>query len=470
MKIHLIGICGTAMGALAAMLKDQGHIVTGSDLNVYPPVSDFLADHHIDIFQGYLPEHVDLAAPDLVIVGNVARPDNPEAVRTVELGLEYSSLAQTLGDRFIAGKESVVAAGTHGKTTTTALLAWLLERAGADPSFLVGGLGRNFGSNYKLGQGGHFVIEGDEYDTAYFDKVPKFIHYRPKWTILTGVEFDHADIYPDLEAVKEAFRMLIRLLPPEGRLMVFSGSATALELAQKAACPVLTYGFGPGDATRAEEVEAGDGRVSFRLFHRGENLGRFQSPLPGRHNLANTLAALGLLLEMGFRAQDLAPGLESFLGVKRRQEIIGDLGGIVVIDDFAHHPTAVRETLAALREFYPKRRLVALFEPRTNTSRRNFFQEEYARSFDPADVVVIRESTRDTGLKKEEKLDCAKLAAGLKDRGKQAHFFPETDPILDLLAEEARPGDLIAIMSNGGFDNIHRRILKLLAERPEGKG
>ena len=363
-----------------------------------------------------------------------------------------------------------MAAGTHGKTTTTALLAWLLEQAGADPSFLAGGLCLNFDSNYKLGQGPHFVIEGDEYDTAYFDKVPKFIHYAPCWTILTGIEFDHADIYPDLEAVKEAFRMLIRLIPKRGRLMVFSGSETALELAAGAACPVLGYGFGARDATRAEEIETGRGRVSFRLFHQGRDLGRFASPLPGRHNLANALAALGLLLEMGFEPQVLARGFESFKGVKRRQEIIGEMGGITVVDDFAHHPTAVRETLDALREFFPGRRIVALFEPRTNTSRRNFFQEEYARSFGSADLVVIRESTRDTGLAPEEKLSCAKLVADLEARGKEARYFPETEPILELIEAQARPGDLIVIMSNGAFDGIHRRILDLLRQRGGPKG
>ncbi len=458
------------MGALAAMLKDQGHTVTGSDENVYPPVSDFLAARGIEIFEGYSPGHVDRAGPDLVIVGNVARPQNPEAVRTVESGLRYTSLARTLGERFIAGRESVVAAGTHGKTTTTALLAWMLERAGADPSFLAGGLCRNFDSNYSLGRGDHFVIEGDEYDTAYFDKVPKFIHYRPKWTILTGVEFDHADIYPDLEAVKEAFRMLIRLIPAQGRLMVFSGCATALDLAAGAACPVLRYGFRPGDATRAGEIVPGEGQVSFRLFHQGRDLGIFTSPLPGRHNLANALAALGLLLEMGFEPETLALGLRSFLGVRRRQEIIGEVGGVLVVDDFAHHPTAVRETLAALKEFYPRRRLIALFEPRSNTSRRNFFQEEYASSFDSADLVVIRESTRDTGLADEERLSCPRLVSDLEAKGIQAFFFPETEPILELLEKEARSGDLIAVMSNGGFDNIHRRILKRLTGKREKEG
>jgi len=468
MKIHLIGICGTAMGALAAMLQEQGHDLTGSDSGVYPPISDFLLGRGIEVLEGYEAEHIDRTGPDLVIVGNVIRADNPEAVRTMELGLPYKSLPQILGQEFIAGRESLVAAGTHGKTTTTALLAWLLETAGADPSFLAGGITNNFNSNYRLGRGPHFVIEGDEYDTAFFDKVPKFVHYRPKWTILTGVEYDHADIYPDLASVEAAFARLVDLIPEEGRLLVFSGSPTALELASRAACPVVSYGFSPSSQVRAEEISLGPGRVSFRLLHRGRDRGLFSSNLPGGHNLANTLAAVGLLLEMGFPARALARGLASFKGVKRRQEVIGRPRGVTVIDDFAHHPTAVRETLAALREFYPGQRMVAVFEPRTNTSRRAFFQEVYPDSFGPAQVVLIREPTRLDGIPPQERFSSGRLAADLRSRGKAAQSFAGTDEILDRLVKEARPGDLVVILSNGGFDGLHRRLLAALEEDGPG--
>ena len=462
MKIHLIGICGTAMGALAAMLQDRGHRLTGSDSGIYPPISDFLQGRGIEVLEGYAAEHIDRTGPDLVVVGNVIRPDNPEALRTMELGLAYSSLPQLLGREFIAGRESLVAAGTHGKTTTTALLAWLLEAAGADPSFLVGGIANNFRANYKLGRGKHFVIEGDEYDTAFFDKVPKFVHYRPKWTILTGVEYDHADIYPDLEAVEAAFARLVELIPAQGRLLVFSGSERALALAARAACPVISYGFSPDSRIRAEEIFLGPGRVSFRLIHGGRDRGLFSSDLPGEHNLANTLAAVGLLLEMGFPAQALARGLSGFSGVKRRQEVIGRPQGITVIDDFAHHPTAVRETLAALREFYPAQRMVAVFEPRTATSRRAYFQEAYPDSFDPAEVALIREPIRLAEVEPGERFSSDKLAEDLRARGKEAESFADTGQILERLVREVRTDDLVVILSNGAFDGLHRRLLAAL--------
>jgi len=464
-KIYLIGICGTAMGALAGMLQDSGHRVLGSDQGVYPPISTFLARKGIPVLAGFKAEHIDAARPDLVIIGNVVRRENPEARRVMELGLDYLSLPQALGRYFLAGRQSLVAAGTHGKTTTAALLAWLLEAAGADPSFLVGGICRNFGSNYKLGNGPQFVIEGDEYDTAYFDKVPKFVHYRPLWTILSSVEFDHADIYADFEAVKAAFARLVELIPTQGRLLVFESDREARALAQLSSCPVLLYGFGPEAILRAEAVELGPERVGFNLIRDGRDLGRFRSPLPGRHNLANTLAALGLLLEMGFEAGRLAEGLVRFQGVKRRQEIIANISDVLVMDDFAHHPTAVRETLLALKSFYPGRRLVAVFEPRTNTSRRRFFQADYAASFQGADLVLLREPPGVEAVPPEERFSSAKLAADLRAAGQAAQSFPETDSLLASLLEAAGPGDLIAVMSNGGFDGLYTRLVEGLGRK-----
>lgn len=464
MKTHLIGICGTAMGAFAAMLKDRGHTVTGSDSGVYPPISDFLAERGIEIMDGYAAGNIDAAEPDLVVVGNVVSRDHPEALRTMELGLEYTSLPKALGRFVLPGTETVMASGTHGKTTTSALLAHLLNQAGADPSFMVGGMLRNFGSNYRLGGGRFFVLEGDEYDTAYFDKVPKFIHYRPKWTILTGIEFDHADIYPDIEAVEAAFSRLMELQPRDGLLLVNEESERAVRLAEKAESRVMTYGFSEKAGLRAVEPSLGPGRVEFGLIRSGTELGRFRSPLPGRHNLSNTIAALGLMLELGLDSEPLKKGLAGFEGVKRRQEVIAEIGGVTVMDDFAHHPTAVKETLAALREFYPEKRLVAVFEPRSNTSRRNFFQAEYAAAFGPADVALIRESTRETGLTVDQKLDCARLVAELTESGLKAEHFTSTPDLLARLLKIARPGDLIAILSNGGFDGLHRKLVKGLVE------
>ena len=464
-KIYLIGVCGTAMGALAGMLKDQGHEVTGSDAAIYPPISDFLEAKGISILAGPRPENLDQAAPDLVVVGNVVRRDNPEAVRMRQLGLDHLSLPQALDRYFLTGRQSVVAAGTHGKTTTAALLAWLLTTSGNDPSFLVGGIVRDFEANYKLGNGPHFVIEGDEYDTAYFDKGPKFWHYRPHWTILTGVEFDHGDIFADLKDIISVFERFVSLIPADGRLLVFAEDATAMNLAGRARCPVIPYGFGPQALIRARQVSLGPGEVSFDLERRGRFLGHFRSRLPGRHNLANTLAALGLLLEMGIDSAILAEGLRRFGGIKRRQEIIGQPGDVMVMDDFAHHPTAVRETLAALKAFYPHRRLVAVFEPRTNSSRRRFFQDDYPQSFHAADLVLVRQPPRLEQIPPEERFSSLQLVQDLTAQGVAAHYFPQTEAILAHLSEESRPGDLVAILSNGGFDGLHTRLLTALNER-----
>ncbi len=468
-RIYLIGICGTAMGALAGLLKDSGHEVVGSDQGVYPPISEFLAAKRIPVLDGFEADHIDRTRPDLVIIGNVVRRENPEAVRVFELGLDYLSLPAALGRFFLEGRQSVVAAGTHGKTTTSALLAWLLESAGADPSFMIGGILNNFSANYKLGRGDHFVVEGDEYDTAFFDKEAKFLHYRPRWVVLTGVEFDHADIFDDLAAIKAMFAKFIALIPPDGRLMVFAHDAAAMELAAGAACPVIPYGFDDRAAIRAEAVSLGPGRVAFDLVIRGRSLGRFLSPLPGRHNLANALASLGLLLEMGFEPAALAHGLGSFAGVRRRQEVYARIpagpGDILLMDDFAHHPSAVRETLAGLRPFFADRRLIAVFEPRTNTSRRKIFQADYPPSFDQADLVLVRKPPPKADIPEEEMFSSQRLVEDLKARGREAAFFPDTDSLLERLVEIARPGDLIAIMSNGGFDGLHGRLEAALAER-----
>ncbi len=457
-KVYLLGICGTAMAALAGLLKDQGWEVIGSDVGIYPPMSEFLARQGIPVLEGYEAWHLDQVKPDLVVVGNVIRRENPEAQRMFELNLKHLSLPEAVGRWFLNSRQSVVVAGTHGKTTAAALLAWLLAEAGGDPSFLIGGICRNFDSSYKLGKGPYFVIEGDEYDTAFFDKVPKFMHYQPFWVILGHVEYDHADIYPDFEAVKTALARFVELIPPPGRMLVWADDPTTLNLAKGAACPVIPYGFGPEAVIKAREVKLGPKEVTFLLERGGESWGRFASPLPGRHNLANTLAALGLLMEMGISPDKLAAGLGQFAGVKRRQEIIGRPGDVLIMDDFAHHPTAVRETLAALKPFYPRRRLVAVFEPRTNTSRRRIFQNEYPKAFDAADVVLVRRPPRLEGIPEAERFSSEKLVAALRASGREAYYFPDTEAILSFLLKRARPGDLIAILSNGGFDGLHARL------------
>lgn len=467
-KIYMIGICGTAMGALAAMLKEKGHRVLGSDAGVYPPISDFLAERDIPILTGFQAGRLDAEQPDLVIVGNVVRADNPEAVRTTELGLDHTSLPGAMENLFLPGRTPVVAAGTHGKTTTSALMAWLLESAGSDPSFMVGGLCRNFGrgSNYKLGGGPHFVIEGDEYDTAFFDKGAKFFHYRPELVILTGVEFDHADIFADIGAIERAFEKFLALIPSRGRLLVHAADTRAMNLSAEARCPVLSYGLDPGSTVSAGDVRLGPGRVEFQLLVRGAPRGRFTSPMPGRHNLLNTLGCLGLGLEMGLSVPDMARALATFTGVRRRQEIIASIdrpgGEILIMDDFAHHPTAVRETLDALKSFHPDRRLVVAFEPRTATSVRRIFQREYAKAFDRADLIVIKNAYQKQGVSDSERFSSSKLVSELGRRGLRAVHGRDTDEVLASLLHGIRPGDLVVIMSNGGFDGLHQRLIQRL--------
>ena len=459
--IHLIGICGTGMGSLAGMLVESGYRVTGSDANVYPPMSDFLAGMNVPVAQGYAPANLG-HRPDLVVVGNVVTRRNPEAARLKELGLPYLSFPQTLRLFFLQGKKPLVVAGTHGKTTTSSLAAWMLDAAGYDPGFMIGGILGNYGRNHRLGRGDWFVVEGDEYDTAFFDKVPKFIHYAPLVGILTSVEFDHADIYPDLGAVIDAFRRFVALIPPQGRLVAWGDDPLVRELASASAAPVIYYGEGADNDWRAVGLETRGRRVSFRVIKNGAEAGRLFSPLPGRHNALNTLAAAAALDYAGLGLDRAAQGLEGYRGVRRRQEVRGEAAGVIVIDDFAHHPTAVKETTAAIRKAYPEARLAAVFEPRTNTSRRKVFQDDYAAAFDQADLVFIRQAPDLEKAPEGDRFSAEKLVGDLRDRGKPAEFFPDADRLLDRLLEALRPGDVVLIMSNGGFENIHERLLSEL--------
>ncbi len=456
-----MGICGTGMGSLAGMFKEAGFVVTGSDQHVYPPMSDFLASQGIEVRQGYRPENL-APRPDLVVVGNVITRKNPEAIALADLGIPYASFPQALSHYFLAAKTSLVVAGTHGKTTTSSLLASLLHAAGLAPSFMIGGLVQAFGRNFHLGGGEHFVVEGDEYDTAFFDKGPKFLHYRPRIAILTSVEFDHADIYADLAAVKHAFRRLVAIMPPDGCLVACWDDPLVREVVADAPCRVLAYGAGEGAAWRLADLAVTPAGTDFVAVKEGRSFGTFHSVMPGRHNALNALAVIAVLDLLGVAAEGIARGLAGFAGVRRRQEVRGTVGGVTVIDDFAHHPTAVRETLAALKDAYAGRRLVAVFEPRTNSSRRRVFQQDYVAAFDAAAEVLVKEPEPLANVPAEERFSSRQLAADLLRRGVAARYFATTDEIIASLAVEARAGDVIAILSNGGFDNIHPRLLAAL--------
>ena len=457
-----MGICGTGVGALAGMLQAQGYRITGSDQEVYPPMSDFLASLGIEVKSGYRPENL-AHRPDLVIVGNVITRINPEAEALAAQRIPYLSMPQALGQFFLTGKESLVVSGTHGKTTTSSLLATMLHYLERDPGFMIGGLVQEFGRNFNIGQGPYFVVEGDEYDTAFFDKGPKFLHYQPQIAIITSIEFDHADIYADLEAVKRSFRKLVAILPAHGTLIANLDDPVVAEVCQGAVCPVLGYGEGRGLAWTLTDLDVQADGTSFTALKDGALFGRFKSRMPGRHNAMNTLAVTAVLARIGFAAAEIAHHLPRFPGVRRRQEVRGEVRGITVIDDFAHHPTAVRETLAALRSAYPARRLVAIFEPRTNSSRRRVFQEDYVLVFDQADEILIKEPQPLATLAEEMRFSGLQLSRDLEARGRRATCFTDTDAIIALLARTAKSGDVIAIMSNGGFDNIHSRLLQALA-------
>lgn len=459
--IHVMGICGTGMAALAGMLKERGYHVTGSDQNVYPPMSDFLAASGIPVQEGYRPENL-TAGPDLVVVGNVIRAVNPEAVRLAELGIPYVSMPQALSHFFLRDHVSLVVAGTHGKTTTSSLLASTLHHTGNAPGFMIGGIVQEFQRNFALGAGKYFVVEGDEYDTAFFDKGSKFLHYRPDFAIITSIEFDHADIFADLEVIRKAFSRFTALVPPDGAIIACGDDPVVREVVGQATCPVVRYGTGQDCQWRVSAFRAQGLRSSFTV-HAGNTLfGEFTLPLPGLHNALNATAVIALLHKLGLDQEEIGRGLASFQGVKRRQQIRGEVNGITVIDDFAHHPTAVRETVRALKAAWPDRRLVVVFEPRTNSSRRAVFQEQYAGAFPHGELIVVREHVPLDSVPAEQQFSSARLVRDLRAGGKDAHYFGGTDEILDFLAGNTRPGDVVAILSNGGFDNIHERLLARL--------
>jgi UDP-N-acetylmuramate: L-alanyl-gamma-D-glutamyl-meso-diaminopimelate ligase len=462
-RIHLIGICGTAMATLAALLKRRGHDVRGSDQNVYPPMSDFLVAEQIPAWTSYSADHItpDL---DLVVVGNAISRGNPELEAVLERKIRYCSLPEAIRDHFLWGSRSIVIAGTHGKSTTTALTGWLLADAGVDPTVLVGGIALNFGeagSSYRLGAGWTFVIEGDEYDSAFFDKTAKFLKYLPDVAVINNVEFDHADIYPDLESLLVAFRRLVNLVPRNGLLLLSVDSPHAAALASAAVSPVETFGLSGSATWQAVDVVQAEGRTRFSVRRRGQLFGRFESPLLGLHNVRNALAAIAVGSHLGLAPSALAEGLLRFRGLKRRQEVVGVAGGAMVIDDFAHHPTAVRETLAALRAAYPSRRIWAVFEPRSASACRRVFQRDFAEAFGDADETIIAAVFR-SSLPESERLSPEQLVCDLKARGQRARYVPEVDDIVGTIVAERRDGDVVVLMSNGGFGGIRSKLVEAL--------
>ena len=463
--VHFVAIGGTGMGSLAGLLKARGMKVTGSDENLYPPMSDLLAGWGIDVFRGFRAENVLDDPADLVVIGNAVRPDNPEARAAIDEGLAYLSFPDALYRHAMAGKHSVVVSGTHGKTTTVSLIAALLHETGRDPSVLVAGHSLDFDGSFREGQGAHFVVEGDEYDTAFFDKTPKFLHYGAHTLILTSVEFDHADIYRDLEHVKDAFRSCIAKLPADGILVAAVDHPNVRDVIADAPCRVVGYGTDPASTADwcAKSILAKSTGTSFEVVKGGAVLGRAQVPLFGRFNVENALGALVAVEALGVRLSAATLALAHFRGVKRRQEIRGEERGVVVIDDFAHHPTAVRGSIESIRSRFPDRRLLAVFEPRTNTSRRKVFQSDYAEAFEGADrvvVAIVPESPiySATGTVSEF-FSAEQLASDLQARGREATAIDGVGAIVEKLAGECESGDVVLIMSNGAFDDIWQRLL-----------
>jgi UDP-N-acetylmuramate: L-alanyl-gamma-D-glutamyl-meso-diaminopimelate ligase len=469
MKLHLTAIAGTGMGSVAGLLRAAGHDVRGSDAQVYPPMSDQLRELGVPFFEGFRAENLDWA-PDQVVVGNVCTKDHVEVKAAQERGIPLTSFPALLETLFLAERHSVVISGTHGKTTTTSLLSHVLLDAGKDPSFLVGGVPIGWGKGYRLGGGAHFVVEGDEYDTAFFDKGSKFLHYRPRTVVLTGIELDHIDIFDSLEQVKAAFAAFVALIPEDGLLLVAASSAHALEVAKAAKCRVETYaaagrarGVTPTWHASAE-LATDSPRMRFRVTRGGEDLGQFQVGLAGDHNLENTLAVIAAATALGLNPQEIARGLARFLGVKRRQEVRGVAAGVTVIDDYAHHPTAVRETIAALRSRRPRGRLVALYEPRSATSRRAVFQEEFAEAFSGADEVVVTKLHDPDKIPPADRFDPERLAADLRGRGVAARYIAEVDDVVTHVHERVQPGDLVVAFSSGAFGNVHDKLLNKLGD------
>lgn len=463
--VHVIGIGGSAMSPLAGMLRESGYRVTGSDSGVYPPASTFLEKMGISFFHSFDAAHL-TPAPDLVVVANIIARGNPELEEVLDRKISYRSLPEMLEEVFLPGKHSIVVSGTHGKTTTTAMLAWIFESAGRRPNFLVGGVAENFGKSYGLGGGDEFILEGDEYETAFWDRGPKFFHYHPDDLIVTSLEYDHADIYRDFETYELAFRRLVNLVPRRGRVVIWGDteeSGPALRRAtEKAFCPVETYGFSVGNDWVASDVAVDGEGMKFRVVHRGAAFGEFSLAASGRHNVLNSMAAMVVAQGRGIPASDIAKALSTFRSVKRRMDVKGEVGGVLVVDDFAHHPTAVKATIEAARARWPKRRMWAILEPRSNSMRRKVFQETLPAALALADRVILGGVFRAQQLGDENRMDPEVVAERVRALGKSARVFPGAEAIAERLASEAEPGDLLLVMSNGSFDGLCEKLVKKL--------
>lgn len=448
------------MASLAAMMKAKGYHVYGVDEGVYPPMSDFLQEQKIPVFDGFHPEHLE-PSPDLVVVGNVISRGNVEMEEILDRHIPYISLPDALREFLIRGKRSIVVTGTHGKTTTTALLSWIFDNAGRRPSFMVGGIPKNFGRGFQLGEGDDFIIEGDEYDSAYFDKVAKFLRYIPDIGIINAVEFDHADIYNSLDEIKLAFRRFVNLIPRNGLLVACRDETNTMEVVQKALCPVATFGLNKLADWYAESKTITAQATQFEIYKQGRFWGHAVLTIPGDHNIKNALAAIAVADFAGLPAATVLAALKTYQGVKRRLELVGSVNGIDVYDDFGHHPTAIRETLSAFRAQQTNRRIWALYEPRSATSRRNVFQKQFAESFDAADFILIAPVFRPEKAPADQLFSVQQLAEDLRKRGKTSYCLP-VEKMVKLVQEQAQKRDVIITFSNGPFDGIHDKLLNSL--------
>jgi UDP-N-acetylmuramate: L-alanyl-gamma-D-glutamyl-meso-diaminopimelate ligase len=465
--VHVIGIGGSAMAPLAGMLREHGYRVTGSDSGVYPPGSTLLEKLGISFFHTFDAAHL-TPAPDLVVVGNIIARGNPELEQVLDKKIPYRSMPEILEEVFLPGRHSIVVSGTHGKTTTTATLAWIFHTAGKRPNFLVGGVAENFGKSYGLGGGEEFILEGDEYETAFWDRGPKFFHYHPDDLIITSLEFDHADIYRDFETYELAFRRLVNLVPRRGRVVIWGDteeSGPALRrAAEKAFCPVETYGFSAGNDWVASDLAVDGAGMKFRVLYKGEPFGDFVLAASGRHNVLNAMAAIAVANGRGIGAGDLSKALATFRSVKRRMDVKGEVRGVLVVDDFAHHPTAVRATIEAARARWPGRRLWAILEPRSNSMRRKVFEETLPVALALADRVVLGGVFRAQQLGDDNRLEPEAVAESVRELGKNARVFSSADAIADRLSSEAETGDVLLVMSNGSFDGLCEKLLAKLAQ------
>src|SRR5436190_6251708 len=456
-SVHFVGICGTAMASTAAALQEKGIRVTGSDQNVYPPMSTFLADRSIEVMSGYAESNL-AHRPDLVVIGNAISRGNPEAEYVLDRKLAYCSLPELLKGYFIRGKRSLVVAGTHGKTTTTSLLTWVFEHNGYNPSYLIGGVPNNFGQGARFTKSDWFIIEGDEYDTAFFDKRSKFVHYLPEVAIINNIEFDHADIFENLAAVQTSFKRLINLIPRNGLLLANGDDANAAPLLNVTHCPVKRFGLGEANAVRAFNVKLAPTVSEFEIPSF-----KFRLNLLGELNVRNALAVVACAKHCGLKNSQIQSAFDTFKGIKRRMEVRGISGGITVVDDFGHHPTAIRETLRALRVRFAGQRIWAIFEPRSNTSRRNVFQQELVSAFHDADQVVVAQVARLEQVPAAERLDPERLMQDLRQSGKESAYLADVDSIVEHVRKGASGGDVVCVFSNGGFGGIHGKLLQRLS-------